>query len=339
MKKMLVLLSIVILITVGCSSPSNTVSSSDDENNTILKEICITHSSSKIHYGINECFKPDGLEITAIYENGSSKIVTNYSNNLNTSSIGNKKTLLISYTEHKITKTTSYLYDVEYGTKSAGNYAVGDIVFSDGSLTPYSEISLRTNKKCSDLEKANAVAVIFKVDKDSPILGVGLKRSSNYTTWCTTDAQGNNKKFSTDDSVIDGSETLQKMKNELENDLSFYNDMTGCDKYPAFWFADRYGITKGHNTINTLIFHNGWYLPSISELQSIYTANQDNNVIDNAISAAGGDIFGTSNYLSSSQSSDDVYSAYYFAFTYGFISNQKKSNYAYMYACAIKHFN
>ena len=99
------------------------------------------------------------------------------------------------------TSSPGYFTPVTYiGTKVPTEAkAVGDIVFSDGSATPYT-----SNLTLTDTQKSAAVAVIFYVgtvcnndtDTVSRTLGVGLAHSTKLPTsgleWCTASASAYN---------------------------------------------------------------------------------------------------------------------------------------------------
>ena len=81
------------------------------------------------------------------------------------------------------------------GTKAPSEAkAVGDIVFSDGSATPYSE-----DLSLTDEQKSKAIAVIFYVgtecsnDSKSRTLGVGLYHGVSLCRWCTESADASEK--------------------------------------------------------------------------------------------------------------------------------------------------
>ena len=131
------------------------------------------------------------------------------------------------------------------GTKAPGTaLAVGDIVFNDGSATPYSKIDERTEKECTKEEKAAAIAVIFRVGdgtEGNKTLGVGIKHE--YLKWCKdSNVNGYNVKFT--DTVVnfngvagsltftgktDGNKNLMIMARTLDNTQGTEND-TGLSK-------------------------------------------------------------------------------------------------------------
>lgn len=179
--------------------------------------------------------------------------------------------------------------------------AVGDIVFNDGSATPYTaELTL------SDEQKAAAIAVIFKVD-GGKTLGVGLKHNRSGLAWCTNDANAYNKNIETiqcpatgsagnltftDDT--DGSDNLEQIASFLTT-AGLENDTTDASKYPAFYFAKNYKTTA---TNLGAAYENGWYLPTVAELFDIWKVKA---TVDAASSLCGGSQFSTSWYWSSSQ--------------------------------------
>ena len=77
-------------------------------NQPLLSSISITQNPTKITYFIDETFISSGLIITALYNNNSSKVVTNYTlSNPNMGATGTK-IVTITYTENGITKTASF---------------------------------------------------------------------------------------------------------------------------------------------------------------------------------------------------------------------------------------
>lgn len=131
--------------------------------------------------------------------------------------------------------------------------AVGDIVFTDGSASPYTE-------ELTNEQKAAAIAVIFYVGDENDTLGaktlgVGLDISVE-TKWGVN--SDNDKEHAT--SMIDGKRNTDEIKEMIdwteewaEDNFSYY--------YPAFYFCVNYNV-KG--------FTSGWYLPAKEEVQKIY---------------------------------------------------------------------
>ena len=75
--------------------------------NNPLSSIAVTTSPNKTAYAVGENFDPDGVVVTATYLDGTTKTITDYTvqdgNNLPTG----KASVIISYTEDGVTKTTS----------------------------------------------------------------------------------------------------------------------------------------------------------------------------------------------------------------------------------------
>lgn len=160
---------------------------------------------------------------------------------------------------------------------------VGDIVFSDGSATPYTP-----GLQLTDAQKANAVAIIYYKGTDCSndgrerTLGLGLNPKLTGTYWCMTVAKANNQKIpgiavSIEGSVgqlrfpedKEGKDNLEAIGQYLiENDID--NDTTVFQKYPAFEYAKNYK----NKTDNLGIYEEGWYLGSATEMFNIYVARE-----------------------------------------------------------------
>lgn len=160
-----------------------------------------------------------------------------------------------------------------YGDKSAPT-AVGDIVFSDGTATPYSDsLVLDAN------QKANAVAVIFYAgDNSNPdlktrMLGVGLKESSSLK-WAPSDSPG----YSVG--------SYDATANSRENGSVNWGGVCGADSeaeakaatnYPAHNYANAYGVEISGVS-------SGWYLPAHREIEALLGAK---DTVNNAIGKIG----------------------------------------------------
>lgn len=254
--------------------------------------------------------------------------------------------------------TTNYI-----GTKAPGaKKAVGDIVFNDGSATPYS-IFKNYSQETIDTKKASAIAVIFYAGtKDTDIfedktLGVGLhpivfdSDANTWVKWCTSNAKANKKKISTiycrpdDDSTradkatflkatdLDGSDNLLQIADFLGTE----DDTSGDDisqRYPAFYYTKNYKDLSYSGVKNTA-FEDGWYLPSCAELCYVYRAYA---IIKNVTSLCNSVTFQTGIYWSSSQAGNSD-EAVCVNFADGTWPGYKKSGNNSNFACAIRVFN
>ena len=242
--------------------------------------------------------------------------------------------------------------------KYGSPYEVSDIVFNDGSATPYTaQLTL------TDEQKAAAIAVIFYKGKGlnngndkttSRTLGVGLKHGGSIA-WCTSSANAYGKKITTilcTASGNTGAYTFNGDKNGSDN-LEQIEAFEGVDdtataaNYPAFYFAKQYNEQKiGSETVSRIAgtsYETGWYLPSLAELYQIYTNGiRTNQVfdIDAASILCGGDQFGTKWYWSSSQydSSSNANEINTVNFSSGGIPKYYKSNNE-GHVCTIREFN
>ncbi|EID85235.1 hypothetical protein MSI_12340 [Treponema sp. JC4] len=160
--------------------------------------------------------------------------------------------------------------------------AVGDIVFTDGSATPYtSDLTL------TDEQKEKSIAIIYKVDA-SKTYGVGILQNkvglelfTHSSQLVIDDAFGNvrnvesivcncnydNGTFTGD---TDGSDNLAEIKAFLEENEDTVDDTDDLTHYPAFEFAINYKDKEGSHVKNT-DFEDGWYIPSLPELYDIWT--------------------------------------------------------------------
>ena len=240
----------------------------------------------------------------------------------------------------------------EYGSP----YAVGDIVFNDGSAVSYSE-----NLTLSQEQKNAAIAVIYYVGTELNngndtttvrTLGVGLVHSDDIC-WCSADADAYNLTITT--IVVEsmakgdrnGSDNLEQIA-EFEG----VNDATGDgaeEKYPAFYFAKNYkNLSNAH--VNGTAFTENWFLPSVLELCRVRKVKE---MVDAASLKCGGNQFGDNCYWAASHisygvgfskgwaacvsfdKSDDYGTDYYC--TKGSCDDEKDFS-VYQYACAVREF-
>ena len=189
------------------------------------------------------------------------------------------------------------------GTKASPN-AVGDIVFSDGSASAYTET-------LTDEQKTAAVAVIFDASNK---LGVGLETVSNKS-WCSDSATAN--------TLITCAVSESDGKTNT-NEITALSDYSEAN-YPPFYFAANYSATG---------FTSGWYLPAKEELQALYDAK---NTVGAAFTALGTTFPLSSGYWwSSTQDANEVGHALGLDFgdgcwNYGFMDNTYS-------VCAVRAF-
>lgn len=253
------------------------------------------------------------------------------------------------------TTNPGYFTSSQFGSKASGStLEVGDIVFSDGSATPYTSDITFTER-----QKNNAIAIIFYKGTASDALGektlgVGLVHKESIK-WADGNARGANRKISdiictpsgsagdyTFEGDIDGSDNLSQMASFLSTTYgTSYNDTATASNYPAFYFAINYKDEAGSNVSGTG-YQTGWYLPSIAELFQIYKNGKGSSKvfdIDAASQTVNGSQFGATIYGSSSQVSNNVYFAFGYGFSTGVCTTYNKSTAENpKNACAIHEF-
>lgn len=244
------------------------------------------------------------------------------------------------------------------------SYEVGDIVFSDGSATPYSVFENYYSLAEKNEKKANAIAIIFyrgtELNSESDTttsrtLGVGLKHSRG--AWCRMKSENDKANaYSLNITTIqcnktasdrDGSNNLEQISAFLISAEGVEDDTSTAENYPAFYFAKNYKNVEGSNVSGTS-YENGWYLPSVEELSKLYENGIGSRKIfgiDRVNYIVGGDEFQIPNYKwkdtyywSSSQTSYADESADIFNFKdYGASGSIEKDFNAYV--CCIRQFN
>lgn len=145
-------------------------------------------------------------------------------------------------------------------------YAVGDVVFTDGSASAWNA------GEFTDVQKQAAVAYIFYSgtelnDNDDTrvrTLGVGFK--TEKLPWCIEGAAGYDLHFDNiEQSVRNGSNHLALMAQFLgEND-----DTDEEGYYPAFHYCKNYKDIEDSRVAGTSM-EDGWYLPSLAEMKQVY---------------------------------------------------------------------
>ena len=209
-----------------------------------------------------------------------------------------------------------------FGTKAPTEAkAVLDIVFSDGSATPYTK-----NLSLTDEQKKHAIAVIFYVGTDlnnagdsaSRTLGVGLVHNKTRNiTWCKVEygiptpkgydtnietiqcepVEVSDKTF-TFKGDLNGKDNLSQMATFLGND----DDTSVPENYPALYFAKKYSEkTLSGETASRVAgtdYENGWFLPTVAEM---YYILKNKTSVDNASSLCGGGKFSDGCYWTATQ--------------------------------------
>ena len=197
--------------------------------------------------------------------------------------------------------------------------AVGDFVLKDGTVLSKDETP----------ESGTVAAVIVRAAADGkPALGVGIVH--NKKTWCNSRAEG----YSTNITALvgdkasgymDGSDGWEKLKEACSDAES------NPGNYPAWNYSLTYAETNGL----TGDLAEGWYLPTVAELDTIF---QNKTAVDASLSKVGGSTFGKSWYWSCCQSPSNDHLARVLDFGNGDMYGRYKEDVK-NYVCSVRAFN
>jgi len=201
-------------------------------------------------------------------------------------------------------------------------YAVGNIICIDGSVVTNTVFNSST---------MTAIAVICGTSASGAPLAVGLKEGSRLT-WAPNGTTGYTTNFT---ATVCTSSTFGTAG--TASTATFTGDTYGGDNwdavcavdgtasanaaanYPAFNYANNYGSTYCSGTN----YADGWYVPSVSELCTLY---RNMAAVNASLSKVGGTQIGTNFYWSSSQySSNDNYHAWSIGFYDSGVYNESKN--------------
>ena len=183
--------------------------------------------------------------------------------------------------------------DPSSGTGNSGvdysKYQVGDFGLKDGTIL----------SKDKTPEKDTVAAVIVRADTlTKPALGVGIVHNNQSGfKWCKKSAAG----YEIDISALVGDETSGYMDGRDGWDklkAACSDAESNPENYPAW----NYSLTYAEKNGLTGDLAEGWYLPTVAELYTIY---QNKTAVNESLSKAGGSTFGTSYYWSCCQDPSD----------------------------------
>ena len=211
------------------------------------------------------------------------------------------------------------------GTGNSGVYyskcAVGDFVLKDGTILSKDETP----------ESGTVAAVIVRAaTNDKPALGVGIVHNRSGLAWCKESAAG----YSTNITALqgdkttdytDGSDGWEKLKAACSDAES------NPENYPAW----NYSLTYAKNNGLTGDLAEGWYLPTVAELYTIY---QNETAVGASLAKVGGNQFGTRGYWSCCQYPSYGYGARGLSFNSGNMTNKYKDTSSYS-VCSVRAFN
>ncbi len=215
--------------------------------------------------------------------------------------------------------------------------SVGDFILKDGTVLSKDETP----------ESDTVAAVIVRAaTEDKPALGVGIVHNQIGLAWCTSSASGYNTNITAlqgdkTSGYIDGSNSwallvaaCEDLKNATAETIE-----TVAQNYPAFNYCRKYGTTN--NLEGDLA--EGWYLPTVAELYTIY---QNKDVVDASLIKADGSEFYYDWYWSCCQypSDDNIAQMLDFFYDddlydgYDCMKDDNKST-DWNYVCSVRAFN
>lgn len=197
---------------------------------------------------------------------------------------------IINITLKKVSNTSGQEQGDYKTITNTTTFSVGDIIFSDNKVLPYEKSKDYDTTKWSTVEKAKAIAIIFRASSGTnKALGIGVKQSESAMAWALNDYTNKAKGASTkiDDLICTPSNNSNGQAISWDSNVTFSGTTSGkdswsilcssCDDaesnpnlYPAFNFVQTYGTSSlGLATNNN--FAKNWYLPSIAEIVEVYS--------------------------------------------------------------------
>lgn len=206
---------------------------------------------------------------------------------------------------------------------------VGDFILKDGTILSKDETPA----------SGTVAAVIVRAAADGkPALGVGIVHNKSGHAWCTEEASGFEIQISdlvgdkTSD-YMDGSDSLGILVEKCDDLKKATKETfeTVAEKYPAFNYCRKYGENNGLKGD----LANGWYLPTVAELYTIY---QNKEIVDASLTKAGRSNFGTGRYWSCCQAPSNGIDARALGFDDGNVDNYAKDR-SESCVCSVRAFN
>lgn len=188
---------------------------------------------------------------------------------------------------------------------------IGKIVLSDGTFVAKEDFNLYT---------MTPIAVVVGTKNNGEQTVAVCLQKGTYLIWAPEETTGYNTNFTeiqgtTTGGDMDGSDNWAEIC-KVDPNATVYP----ATNYPAFNFANTYGITAG---LTDTDYKNGWYVPSMAELDAVY---DNKSTIQESLDVVGGFTISTNTYWSSSQyASTNVY-AYRLYFGNGSVEYESKVN-------------
>jgi hypothetical protein len=243
-------------------------------------------------------------------------------------SINSETTTFIMPDTDVLVKATYKEFDPStlIGTKRYGILPL-DIVFIDGSATPYSD-----DLELTDEQKKLVAGIIVGQDVDTKtgrvvVYGIGLAQDSGLK-WCDKNASAYKVKVETIatslpkdykatqppssmssfkmDGDTDGTDNLEQISAYLKQ-KGLTDDTENPEMYPLFYFAKNYKEQSKANVKGTK-YEEGWYIPTAREMFFVYLYKDG---LNKALKKCGGDAIKRYYQTSNQSAGDYVYQSLY----------------------------
>lgn len=238
-------------------------------------------------------------------------------------------------TTHEGSSTKDIMESADKQSKTVTRpYAAGDIILANGTAIKAEDL---TSVDGSNLP----IAVVAELKDDGTALGVGVHRSTSPLQWAADATTGCTTMFldivSTQDESVFIGDTDGADNWSVISASDSQGAVDAAENYPAFNFANTYAVTCNLQGD----YASGWYMPSITELCTIY---ENREVINSSLRKifeldenAAMDGLETNWYWSSSQagSSDDY--AWFVHYFNGYAGECPK-NFTNVHALAVRIF-
>ena len=159
-----------------------------------LASIEVTKAPSKVKYTEGEKFNKAGMEITAKYSDGTSKVITNYTYTPNGNLITNDKKIVISYIENGVTKTVEQSITVAKkattNTNTTNNNTTNttNTIKKDNTTVKNNTTTNNNNNNNNGQQQQNPVVIIGQSGKtDNTVANKELSKAgiSNFVFYAT----------------------------------------------------------------------------------------------------------------------------------------------------------
>ena len=180
-------------ITIKTEQPDDNNDNKDEEEKPTpveikLMSIKVTSVPKKVKYTEGEKFNPEGLEITATYSDGTTKIITDYTYTPNGALTKQDDAIVISYTEDGVTKTIEQKITVEEKEEEKEEKPTNTNTTNTNTTNTTVTNTTITNDKKNNTQKQNTVTIVTSnPQKDNTVADKQLSKAGigNFVFYAT----------------------------------------------------------------------------------------------------------------------------------------------------------